>query len=84
MGEGNAVKLTEAKLMAFLSGTLKVDGELGAESELFSSGALDSVAMLQLITFVEEEAGIRVRPEEVTLDNFDSAARIVRFAESQS
>lgn len=70
--------------MAFLKGTLNVDGELDAESGLFSSGVLDSVAMLQLIAFVEEEAGIRVRPEDVTLDNFDSAVRIARFAESQS
>jgi acyl carrier protein len=72
------------KLITFLNGTLKIDEELAADTELFSSGALDSVAMLQLITFVEEEAGIRVRPEDVTLDNFDSATRIVRFAESQS
>ncbi|MDQ8698994.1 acyl carrier protein [Hyphomicrobium sp. LHD-15] len=77
------MKLTEMKLITFLNGTLKIDGELVADTELFSSGALDSVAMLQLITFVEEEAGIRVRPEDVTLDNFDSATRIVRFAESQ-
>jgi acyl carrier protein len=78
------VRLTEEKLLAFLSGSLKVDGELSADSELFSSGSLDSVAMLQLITFVEDEAGIRIRPEDVTLDNFDSATRIIRFAESQS
>lgn len=78
------MKLTKDKLVAFLTDTLKVDGELDADSELFSSGALDSVAMLQLITFVEEAAGIQIRPEDVTLENFDSAARIVRFAESQS
>jgi acyl carrier protein len=76
--------LTEDKLIAFLSDTLKADGEIDADSELFSSGVLDSVAMLQLITFVEDTAGIQIRPEDVTLENFDSAARIVRFAESQS
>ncbi|HML42748.1 MAG: acyl carrier protein [Hyphomicrobium zavarzinii] len=75
--------LTETQLLSFLKDTLNVDGDVSLESELFSSGALDSVAMLQLITFVEETAGVRVRPEDVTLENFDSAQRILRFAESQ-
>ena len=75
--------LTETQLLSFLMDTLNVDGDVSLESELFSSGALDSVAMLQLITFVEETAGVRVRPEDVTLENFDSAQRILRFAESQ-
>ena len=39
--------------------------------------------MLSLIAFVEERSGIEVRPEHVTLDNFDTPSRIVRFAESQ-
>jgi len=76
--------LTASKVIAFLRDTLQVDGDIGADSELFSSGTLDSVAMLQLITFVEEEARVRIRPEDVTLDNFDTASRIVRFAESQA
>jgi len=48
--------LTTNKVIAFLKDTLQVDGDIDVESELFSSGTLDSVAMLQLITFVEEEA----------------------------
>lgn len=39
--------------------------------------------MLNLIAFVEETSGIQVRPEQVTLENFDTPARIVRFALSQ-
>lgn len=39
--------------------------------------------MLNLIAFVEETSGIQVRPEHVTLDNFNSPARIARYTESQ-
>jgi acyl carrier protein len=74
--------LTETQLIGYLRDSLALDG-LDLNSELFSSGALDSVAMLNLITFVEEASGIEVRPEHVTLDNFDTPARIVRFASSQ-
>jgi acyl carrier protein len=75
--------LTETQLIGYLRDTLALSDGLEPESELFSNGALDSVAMLSLIAFVEEKSGIEVRPEHVTLDNFDTPARIVRFAESR-
>ena len=43
-------------------------------------GNHDSVAMLNLITFVEAQTGIEIRADEVTLENFDTVARISRFA----
>jgi acyl carrier protein len=76
--------LTEAQLIGYLRDSLSVDGNLDPDSELFSNGALDSVAMLSLISFVEEKSGIEIRPEHVTLDNFDTPGRIVRFAEGLS
>jgi len=61
-----------------------LNGEATIDTPLFSSGALDSVAMLSLIALVEESAGIEIHAEDVTLDNFDSVERIVRFAESRA
>lgn len=61
-----------------------LNGEATIDTPLFSSGALDSVAMLSLIALVEESAGIAIHAEDVTLDNFDSVERIVRFAESRA
>ena len=79
---GASMALTEAQLIGYLRDSLSVDGNLDPDSELFSNGALNSVAMLSLIAFVEEKSGIEIRPEHVTLDNFDTPGRIVRFAES--
>jgi acyl carrier protein len=76
--------LTESQLIAFIKEGLQVEETLDAESRLFSTGVLDSVAMLQLITFVEEKAGFEIRPQDVTLENFDTVGSIVRFAEGQS
>lgn len=75
--------LTQTTLNAFLRDILSLE-DPAPDSELFSSGALDSVAMLNLIAFIEEAAGIQVRPDQVTLENLDSPARILRFAESQA
>lgn len=72
--------LTEAILIQTISAFSDLGADTHGETPLFSSGALDSVAMLNLLAFVEEQAGIEIRAEEVTLDNFDTPARIVRFA----
>ena len=75
--------LTEAILIRSIREFSDLNGEATADTPLFSSGALDSVAMLNLIAFVEQQAGLEIRAEEVTLDNFDTAARIIRFAQER-
>ncbi|MCB4858144.1 acyl carrier protein [Sphingobium sp. PNB] len=76
--------LTEAILIQTISGFSDIGADAHGETPLFSSGALDSVAMLNLLAFVEEQAGIEIRADEVTLENFDTPARIVRFAGERS
>jgi len=73
------MNISEEQLIDYLKNDLQVQCELNGESKLFSTGELDSVAMLDLITFVESKAGLQIRPEDVTLDNFDSVAAILRF-----
>lgn len=70
---------TERQILRYLADTLKAE-DVPLDRRLFSSGALDSVAMFNLIAFLEETAGIEVRPEAVTLDNFDTAEAILRFS----
>lgn len=72
--------LTDRQLMTYLKDAFNLTEGLDLESQLFSTGALDSVSMLNLIAFVEETTGVEIRAEDVTLDNFDTAARILRFA----
>ncbi|MGQ0456815.1 MAG: phosphopantetheine-binding protein [Hyphomicrobium sp.] len=75
--------LTSDCLIAHIKETLHVSEDLNDESQLFSSGLLDSVAMLSVISFVEDKSGVQVRAEDVTLDNFDTVARILQFAKSE-
>lgn len=72
--------LTAEGIAAFLTENLNVPGPLDETTELFSSGLLDSVAMINLIAHVEDHARIEVRPHEVTLENFDTIARILAYA----
>jgi acyl carrier protein len=50
---------------------------------LFSSGLIDSFSMVDLIMFIEEAAGFRVHPADVTLNNFDSIDRILALVEAR-
>lgn len=78
------MKLNDQNLIHYLKDTLQVESAIDADSKLFSTGELDSMAMMQLIMFVEEKGGISVSSEDVTLSNFDTVADILKYAEAQA
>jgi len=53
------------------------------DTPLRTSGVLDSVATLRMVTFVEEHFGITVEAHEASVENFDSINSIVAFIESK-
>ncbi len=50
---------------------------------LFSSGLLDSFYLVDLVTFIEKQTGVKVGATEMTLDNLDSIDRILGFLEKR-
>ncbi len=50
-----------------------------AETSLFQGQVLDSLNLVELITFVETQFGVTVTPSEVSIDNLDTVNRIVGF-----
>ncbi len=76
------MSLTDETLRQWLvtEAGLSPDG-LSTDALLFSEGRLDSLILLDLISFVEDRCGRRVAWQEVTLENFDSIARILAFVE---
>ena len=53
------------------------------DTPLRTSGVLDSVATLRLVTFVEAQFGIRVEAHEASVENFDSVDSIAAFVKSK-
>ncbi len=51
---------------------------------LMSSGILDSIATLKLITFLEQEFNIQFEAHEVDQQNFDTLQAISDFVNSKS
>ena len=58
-----------------------VRGAFDDDTQLFTRGLIDSLNVVELVTFVEEELGRPINPADITMDNFDSINRIARFAE---
>ncbi len=55
--------------------------ELTDDASLIQGGWVDSTGMLELISFLEAEFGIRIADVEMTPDNLDGIARIAAFVE---
>ncbi|MCB1749631.1 MAG: acyl carrier protein [Gammaproteobacteria bacterium] len=69
-------------LLTFLADDLDVDtADIAPDTLLFSTGIVDSFALVSLMTFLESECGMRISPEDVNLDNFDSIERILAYVE---
>jgi acyl carrier protein len=78
------VSLSLDALIDYLQNDLAIEvGDLTPETPLFSSGIIDSFALVSLMTFVESEGGIRIAPSDVNLGNFDSISRIQDYVTRQ-
>ena len=74
--------LTNENLREFLEFDLGVDvADVDPATLIFSSGIIDSFALVNLFTFIETEADIRINPGDVTLQNMDSIDRILAYVD---
>jgi acyl carrier protein len=55
------------------------ENEFDIEASFLDYGVLDSLGILELITFIEKEFDIGVSDEEILPDNLDSIGRVSRF-----
>lgn len=55
--------------------------ELSNDTLLVTSGIVDSTGMLEVISFLEDEFGIRIGDEETVPENLESIRRIAAFVD---
>lgn len=54
----------------------EADRVIGDDEDLLTSGLLDSLSVMSLIHFIEQDLGIDVPAEDVTIENFVSLRAI--------
>ena len=57
--------------------------EVTLETPIFSEGLLDSMAVMEFATFVQEKAGVTFPTADLTLENMDSVERVLAFVEKK-
>jgi acyl carrier protein len=68
-------------LTEFLPG--ETAANLQDDTPLRTSGVLDSVSTLRLVSFIEERFGLEVEAHEAGVENFDSINSIAEFIKSK-
>lgn len=70
-----------ASIKEFLKGSsaLGGDDDVRADMSLLDSGILDSLGILQLVTFLGDEFGIEVTDDDFVAENFETVGSLARF-----
>ena len=68
------------RVRQFIKDSFFVD-EVGDEESFLASGIIDSLGVMQLVSFIEAEVGTRVPDTDLLPENFDSIARIAAYVE---
>ncbi len=55
-----------------------------AGTDLMMTGAVDSLGVMRITQWLEDEAGIRVDPTDVTLDNFQTVDKMLAYCQSKT
>ena len=73
------------ELLALIeSWNLKLDGDLNADTPLIASGLFDSLALFNLVFWIEQQVGSPIDPTALDLaTEWDTVNDILRFIERQ-
>jgi acyl carrier protein len=52
---------------------------LGREDDLLGAGVIDSLGILRMVAFIEEQFGVRVPDEDVVFENFQSIGAMADY-----
>lgn len=78
------MQLSRNELVDYLTNNAGADLDGTNDSTpLFSSGIIDSFAMVDLLMFLEKYTGSKLGPEDIDLDNLDTVERILAFTEAR-
>ncbi len=69
-----------SRLLKFVQEEVAVPGlSLSADTDLLLTGAVDSLGVIRITQWLEDDLGIVVDPAEVTLENFQTVDRMVAY-----
>ena len=71
----------EARILSFLRQELGIREAVERDTELVSTGLVDSADLVRLATHLERTLDLSISDHEINADNFDSVAMILEYVE---
>jgi acyl carrier protein len=71
------------QIRSFLAQQFPLTKNVGDDQSLLGGGLIDSLGVLEVVTFLEREYGIAVLDEDLVPENFGSISSLVRFIEAK-
>jgi acyl carrier protein len=71
----------ESSILSFLRQELRIWENVERDTELVSTGIVDSAGLVQLATHLERTLDLSIPDHEINVDNFDSIAMILEYVE---
>ena len=74
---------SEQKLLGFIKNDLLGGSvEVFSDTDLLKTGLIDSLGIMRLVAFLENEYKTTIPAQDLTLENFSSVGTIVAYLES--
>lgn len=74
---------TATELTRFIQDEIVLDEVIDLRTDLLLTGAVDSLGVIRITHWMEENAGIEVDPGDVTLENFQTVEKMVAYVDGQ-
>ena len=75
---------TTSKIKTFLAQQFPMTKNVSNDEPLLKNGLIDSLGILDLVTFVENEFGIAVSDEDLLPENFGSMHSLTNFVQQKT
>lgn len=74
----------ENRLLKYINTEVSlIDDDIESDTDLLLTGAVDSLGVIGITQWLEDEAGFPVEPIEVTLDNFQTVDRMLAYCRTK-
>ncbi|HEX2924827.1 MAG TPA: acyl carrier protein [Ruminiclostridium sp.] len=74
----------KSELIKYISKISKIpENEIDLNTQIYNSGMISSLNLLELMTHIEKQYNIYVTPEELIEDNFSNVSTLINFVGSK-
>ena len=75
---------TASRIKSFLAQQFPATKNVGNDAALLNNGLIDSLGILEVVTFLEKEFGITVADEDLLPENFGSVQNLSNFVQQKA